>query len=77
LKAERDLTAIANREVIRARFLLSELRDSYDIVKQAKQSSDAEAKRMIADLQSRVLILEEENVDLKKRLSRDARLRRV
>ncbi|UVH57197.1 hypothetical protein NWF24_30895 [Variovorax paradoxus] len=77
LKAERDLTAIANREIIRARFLLSELRDSYDVVKYAKQSSDAEAKRMIAELQSRVLALEEENADLKKRLSRDARLRRV
>ncbi|MNY25536.1 hypothetical protein D3C86_1593260 [compost metagenome] len=77
LKAERELTAIANREVLRARVLLSEMRDRYDVVKAAKLSSDSEARRMLAELQSRVGKLEEENADLKKRLGNDARLRRV
>jgi hypothetical protein len=76
LRNERDLNAIANRELLRSRVQLSELRDRYDVLKYAKLSSGGEAKRMIEELQSSVLKLEEENAGLKKRLGK-AGLRRV
>ena len=77
LRVERELTAIANREVIRARCLLGEMREQLESVIEAKRSTDHEARVRIEELQLQVEILEGDIAGLRKMLRVETTLRQV
>jgi len=77
LRAERELTAIANREVVRARFLLGDLREKHESVRESKKSTDDEARTRIEELETQVQKLEGEIAGLRQKLRAERPLRPV
>ena len=77
LKVERELTAIANREVVRTRFLFCELRDSHWNLQDSRKSLSEEAQERIAELEAQVRKLEAEVVALRGKLRINRTLKSV
>ena len=75
--AERQLTAIANREVVQARFLICELRDSLEEVRHSKKAIIKESQAHACELEAQIQLLGSQIADLRKSIRKERILKSI